>query len=58
MAKVSSSLWVEHFRPTTLEDIVLPKEYKNYFKNIVKTGDVPNLLLCSPIPGTRENYAR
>ena len=53
MAKVNSSLWVEHFRPTTIEDIVLPIEYKNYFKNIVKTGNVPNLLLCSPIPGTR-----
>jgi hypothetical protein len=37
MAGIKSSLWVEHFRPTTLKDIVLPKEYNTYFESIIKT---------------------
>ena len=52
MAKIKSNLWVETYRPTTVADIVLPKEFKKYFNNIVKTGELPNLLLCSPVPGT------
>lgn len=57
MAKIKSNLWVETYRPKTVSDIVLPKEFKRYFNNIVKTGELPNLLLCSPIPGTRKNYS-
>lgn len=50
MANIKSNLWVETYRPKTVADIVLPKEFKKYFNNIVKTGELPNLLLCSPIP--------
>lgn len=53
MAKIKSNLWVETYRPHNVKDIVLPKEFAKYFNNIVKTGELPNLLLCSPIPGTR-----
>ena len=56
MAKIKSNLWVETYRPKTVADIVLPKEFKKYFNNIVKTGELPNLLLCSPTPGTRKKY--
>lgn len=48
-----SSLWVEKYRPQTVNDMVLPKEFSKFFKNIIKTGEIPNLLLCSPTPGTR-----
>lgn len=58
MANIKSNLWVETYRPKTVADIVLPKEFKKYFNNIVKTGELPNLLLCSPTPGTRKNYNR
>ena len=50
MAKIKSNLWVETYRPRTVKDIVLPKEFAKYFNNIVKTGELPNLLLSSPIP--------
>lgn len=52
MAAIKSGLWVEMFRPKTVKDIVLPKEFAKYFNEIVKSGDLPNLLLCSPTPGT------
>lgn len=58
MAKIKSSLWVETYRPKTVKDIVLPKEFMKYFNNIIKTGELPNLLLCSPTPGTRKKYNR
>lgn len=58
MANIKSNLWVETYRPKTVADIVLPKEFKKYFNNIVKTGELPNLLLCSPTPGTRKKYNR
>ena len=50
MAKISCTLWVEKYRPKTIKDIVLPKKISDYFKNIVKTGELPNLLLISPSP--------
>lgn len=56
MANIKSNLWVETYRPKTVADIVLPKEFKKYFNNIVKTGELPNLLLCSPVPRYRKNH--
>jgi hypothetical protein len=37
MAKIPSTLFVEKYRPQTVKDIVLPKEFAKYFNNIVKT---------------------
>ena len=37
-------LWVEKYRPKTVEDCVLPKELKTVFSNIIKTGEIPNML--------------
>jgi len=42
---MSNLLWVEKYRPDSIEDCVLPEETKNIFQNIVDTGEVPNLLL-------------
>ena len=43
--------WVEKYRPTDFEDIVLdPYNYK-IMKNIIKGNNFPNLLLYGP-PGT------
>ena len=38
-------LWVEKYRPSTVEQCVLPKDIKDTFKGIVKSGEVQNLLL-------------
>jgi len=42
---MSNLLWVEKFRPTSIDECVLPVEIKKVFQNIVDTGEVPNLLL-------------
>ena len=40
----NSSLWVEKYRPQTVDDIILPAKYKTLIKNIILKGDIPNLL--------------
>ena len=39
-------LFVEKYRPQTIEDTILPKPIKETFKEFVKQGEIPNLLLC------------
>ena len=41
-------LWVEKYRPTTIEDCVLPKDIKQTFLDIIEKNDIPNLLLSGP----------
>lgn len=38
-------LFVEKYRPKTVEDIILPNRLKDVFTNIIKTGEVPNMML-------------
>jgi len=38
-------LWVEQYRPSKIDECILPTEIKNTFKQIVKQGEIPNLLL-------------
>ena len=38
-------LWVEKYRPSTIEDCILPKDIKDTFQGIVDSGEVQNLLL-------------
>jgi hypothetical protein len=45
MAKIISNLFVEKYRPQTVKDIVLPKEFAKYFNNIVKTRRTPKLTI-------------
>lgn len=39
-------LWVEKYRPQTIDDCVLPERYKKIFKDFVKQKEIPNMLLC------------
>ena len=39
-------LWVEKYRPQTIEECILPSDLKNTFQSFVTNGEVPNLLLC------------
>jgi len=39
-------LWVEKFRPKTVEDCILPVELKSTFQQFVDRKEIPHLLLC------------
>lgn len=45
------SLWVEKFRPHTIQDCILKNQTKKEFLSILEEGKIPNLLLYGP-PGT------
>ena len=38
-------LWVEKYRPSTIEDCVLPDVVKETFGQFLVKGEIPNLLL-------------
>ena len=38
-------LWVEQYRPKTVDDCILPQSLKNTFKEFVEVGNVPNIIL-------------
>ena len=55
MAKISSNVWVERYRPKRVKDMVLPKDFMSFFKKLVDENSedgIPNILLSSPTPGT------
>ena len=39
-----NNLWCEEYRPKTIEDCILPQHLKDTFLEIVKTGELPNML--------------
>ncbi len=39
-------LWVEKYRPTKLDDCILPAEQLAVFKEFVEKGEIQNMLLC------------
>ena len=41
-------LWVEKYRPKTIEDCILPEQTKKTFLEFLNKGEVPNLLLAGP----------
>jgi DNA polymerase III delta prime subunit len=43
-------LWVEKYRPKTIEDCILPDNIKKSFRDFLNKGEIPNLLLAGP-PG-------
>ena len=38
-------LWVEKYRPRTIEECILPEDTKQVFKGFLEQGEIPNLLL-------------
>ena len=38
-------LWVEKYRPETIDDCVLPNHLKDTFKEFVKNKSIPNIIL-------------
>ena len=43
-------IWVEKYRPKNIDDCILPEDTKQTFKEFLKKGEIPNLLLSGP-PG-------
>jgi len=41
-------LWVEKYRPQTIEECILPENIKKTFRDFLNKGEVPNLLLSGP----------
>ena len=41
-------LWVEKYRPKTIEECILPEDIKKTFQGFLSKGEVPNLLLSGP----------
>ena len=41
-------LWVEKYRPKTIEECILPTNIKKTFQDFLDKGEVPNLLLAGP----------
>ena len=39
-----NDLWCEKYRPSTIDECILPQHLKDTFKEIVATGEVPNML--------------
>ena len=44
----SDFLWVEKYRPKTIEHCILPESIKKTFTEFLNKGEIPNLLLTGP----------
>ena len=47
---MSDFIWVEKYRPKTIEDCILPESIKKTFSEFLNKGEIPNMLLAGP-PG-------
>ena len=53
---MSDFIWVEKYRPTTIDECILPKSIKQTFQDFVDRGEIPNMLLSGP-PGIGKDYS-
>ena len=44
-------IWTEKYRPSTIDDCILPSDTKNTIKSFIAQGDLPNMILSSTNPG-------
>ena len=47
---MSNFIWVEKYRPKTIEECILPSNIKKTFSEFLNKGEIPNMLLSGP-PG-------
>jgi len=47
---MSNFIWVEKYRPKTIDECILPDNIKKTFKDFLNKGEIPNMLLSGP-PG-------
>ena len=51
-------LWVEKYRPKTIQDTILPDDLKQTFQEFVNQGNIPNLLLSGSAGCGKTTVAR
>ena len=44
VSNANDFLWVEKYRPKTIDECILPDDLKQTFNNMVKGGELPNML--------------
>ena len=54
----SDFLWVEKYRPKTVQECILPDSIKDTFQQFVDKGEIPNLLLAGPAGCGKTTIAR
>ena len=47
---MSDFVWVEKYRPKTIDECILPDGIKKTFQDFLQAGEIPNMLLSGP-PG-------
>jgi DNA polymerase III delta prime subunit len=55
---MAENLWVEKYRPTKIEDCILPNELKETFKQFLNKKEIPNLLLSGTAGTGKTTVAR
>ena len=55
---ILNTLWVERYRPRTLEELVLPEDVMGEFKQYILKRQIPNLLFSGPPGSGKSTLAR
>jgi DNA polymerase III delta prime subunit len=48
MEEISKRIWVERYRPTTIQELILPDRIKKELQSFADKKEIPNLLFYSP----------
>ena len=58
MEKQATELWVDKYRPKTLDEYVLDESIKDYFRSMVKKGTLQNFSMCQQAGSGKTSLAR
>jgi DNA polymerase III delta prime subunit len=51
-------IWTEKYRPRKIDDCILPKDLKEYFAGVIKSGDIQNMLFSGSAGTGKTTVAR